>query len=103
MTKITITTDSGKTVRIKADGHAGYAKHGEDIVCSAISVLMLTGDRALSKIANHDTTEISEGVIILDISSVENNKAETILETIRIGLEGIVTSYGQYISIEYQS
>lgn len=41
MTYITYSDDK-QSFSIKSRGHAGYGKHGEDIVCAGISTLMFT-------------------------------------------------------------
>jgi uncharacterized protein YsxB (DUF464 family) len=39
--KIKVYLDNGE-MKIHAAGHAGYAEHGKDIVCAAISTIMQT-------------------------------------------------------------
>ena len=40
---ITVTfTESGNKLSLRVEGHAGYAEHGQDIVCAAASILAYT-------------------------------------------------------------
>ena len=40
----------GKLKACRAEGHSGYGKKGEDIVCAAITVLVRTAVQTLSKL-----------------------------------------------------
>lgn len=40
----------GKLKACRAEGHSGYGKKGEDIVCAAITVLIRTAVQTLSKL-----------------------------------------------------
>lgn len=50
MTKVLLQCDKdGRLVSCSANGHAGYAKSGSDIVCSAVTILMRTTLQVLSE------------------------------------------------------
>ena len=40
LTVVTVGRYCGEIVNIESKGHSGYAQHGKDIVCAAVSVLM---------------------------------------------------------------
>lgn len=40
MTVVTVCRSCGEIISIESKGHSGYAKHGNDIVCAAVSALM---------------------------------------------------------------
>ena len=46
-----VRSSSGSLLSCRADGHAGYAAAGSDIVCSALSVLLRTTLQTLSMTA----------------------------------------------------
>ncbi|MCH5282801.1 MAG: ribosomal-processing cysteine protease Prp [Treponema sp.] len=48
MTKILLAREEGG-LRCSASGHAGFAEKGSDIVCAAVTVLLRTAMRLLSK------------------------------------------------------
>nr|DAP21256.1 MAG TPA: YsxB-like protein [Caudoviricetes sp.] len=50
--------------RLTVSGHAGYAEHGKDIVCSAVSILVLTLIESLKR-HNNIIYELEEGDLIL--------------------------------------
>ena len=55
MTTITLVkARSGLSISCKALGHSGFAKSGEDIVCSAVTILMRTALQVLSQTSGID-------------------------------------------------
>lgn len=42
MTRIKVSLEKDGSFELHAKGHAGYARAGEDIVCSAVSILIFT-------------------------------------------------------------
>ncbi len=88
----------------KVTGHAGYKKHGEDIVCSAVSVLTQTALIGLDKIANIVFEyDIKDGYLWCRISDTKSEiqelKSSAILETMYEGLKNIESSYRKYIRL----
>jgi hypothetical protein len=51
MININIFMEDGK-INISAEGHANYAEHGKDIVCSAISAIVQTTVMGLQAVAD---------------------------------------------------
>ncbi len=92
----------GAILRFEVDGHAGYAKKGEDdIVCAAISALAYTAVGALEDLAgvSPDWTE-RDGHMECRIPAPgaepkgDASSARTILETFALGCRQIEASYG---------
>lgn len=82
-------------------GHAGFAKAGRDIVCAAISALVLAaanGLRAHCKAAPviSDAPEAYE----LRLPRPANPRAQAVLETLVSGLEAIAVSYPTYLRVK---
>jgi len=107
MTEVTVLIKDG-IVSLEASGHAGFADHGEDIVCAAISVLMQTAVNSLEKVAgipeNKFIYEMDEdGYMYLEkpakLDKTIDAKAEIVLQTVLTGLEGIAEAYPQYIKL----
>ncbi|MCT4661626.1 MAG: ribosomal-processing cysteine protease Prp [Tissierellales bacterium] len=88
----------------EVSGHAGYAESGQDIVCSAVSILAYTGiNTLLDRYECSITYEIDEGYILLKLEqeTLENCKeASVVLETIAVGFESILESYPEYITLK---
>ena len=44
-------------IRLKVEGHAGYAEHGSDIVCSAVTILVFNTINSIDELTD-ETLEI---------------------------------------------
>lgn len=91
-------------------GHANYKPHGEDIVCSAVSILGYTTIRALIEVVKvpedkiQYTQDDEKGFLKLEIKNISNDKnkeAELIMKTFEVGIKAIIESYPKYITLEY--
>ena len=60
-------SDKRRYAGFTVSGHAGYAREGEDIVCSAVSVLVINTVNALDKFTD-------------DVFSVDSDNEEGIIE-----------------------
>lgn len=55
MTAVTLVkAKDGSVLKCSASGHAGFAKSGQDIVCSAVTILMRTAMQVLSETSGID-------------------------------------------------
>lgn len=104
MTRITY---NQKQMMIKAEGHAGYAEYGKDIVCAGVSALMQSLRPALLERGIRNTMYM--------ITSGENRmevKADpeceqwypclVVFETVLAGLKEIARAYPDYVSIKVE-
>lgn len=108
MTEITIYRDAGKScLGFRMSGHAGYKEHGEDIVCSAISILAINTMNAIEKFTGlsytRDTDELC-GIIDYRISGAPSKETDLLLNTMILGLKTIAEDevYADYINLEYE-
>jgi uncharacterized protein YsxB (DUF464 family) len=89
----------------KIKGHAGMAPQGEDVVCAGVSAVAQTAILGLNAFLPGDFCwEIKEdgymACFILEGASAERRKASRIiLETLKLGLESMGESYGEYLRI----
>lgn len=88
----------------KVSGHAGYKRHGEDIVCSAVSVLTQTALIGLDKVAKAAFEyEIEDGYLWCKIDNIQSDTqmimSNAILETMYEGLKDLESSYRKYIRL----
>ena len=78
-------------------GHAGYADHGQDIVCAAVSVLVINTINSVetftSDVFTYDADE-ETGMIEFHITSKPCNDSKILLKSMFLGLQGIQDSYG---------
>lgn len=113
MIKIEICKDmAGNIFKYSVEGHAGYSTKGNDIVCSAVSVLAQTTLIALNEVGKIDEYFIDysideekgflEVIISRDLPNEELNTANIILETMEVGIKAIIDSYPEYITLKYR-
>ena len=101
-----IVNREGNLIRaIYANGHAGYADPGQDIICSGVSTLLFTAASALEdicgydsesffKISGEDTEDVSLRITVPDMGDDETrNRAQVIMRTAELGLIGIARDY----------
>ena len=88
------------------DGHAGYADHGQDIVCAAVSMIVINTINSIESFTE-EPTELKEdagkGYIDCIFPQIRHNhgskEAILLLKSMTLGLESIKKGYGQYIQI----
>jgi len=110
---ITITfgrASSGFIQKFTISGHAGYAEEGQDIICSAVSVLGQTTIGALQDLAVlkidyliKDTEGYMECTVPApeEMASGQYQIANTIMDTFALGCRQVAESYGKkYIKIK---
>ena len=89
-------------------GHADAGKYGQDIVCSAVSVLSITTVNGLQEVVGLDVSVDSDdkngGYLSVEIPVIANSKkclqADAILKTFENGMADIASSYSDYIKLK---
>ena len=106
MTRIGIRREGGRITALKAQGHAGKAADGENIVCAAVSSLMYTAINALESVAGIvPRVEKNDRMALLGLTlpdGCENHDAQTILRTVIQGLADISHEYPKLVKITTQ-
>lgn len=105
MTTVTVLYKGASIAGFIAKGHAGYAEHGEDIVCAAVSAITQTALIGITEnIACPCKVDISDGKLelILDpsASAEKKEKAELILGVMLSGLRSIESQYDNYLKVK---
>lgn len=106
MISVKICGKHNKANEIIVSGHAGFADHGEDIVCAAVSVLTISILNGLTEIVGRkDLGEvIEEGYVRFIIPEINDeptkSQTETLISTYLLGIRGIKEAYGDYIQFE---
>ena len=100
MIKVQFTLKNGKVCHLVVKGHAEYASKGHDIVCSAVSGIVLGGLNALEM--KNDEVTISDTPNKLDVTFKRelSEREEIVLQTIYTQLLGISESYPQNLALE---
>lgn len=105
MIRIQFQTERGQYRRFQIDGHAGYADAGEDIVCAAVSALVINAVNSIEQFTDDVfTCDCRDGMIKSWAFPAEVSKETALLmDSLRLGLRNIEQSYGKaYIQITEQ-
>lgn len=93
----------GHISSFSVSGHAGYAEHGEDIVCAGVSALAQTGVLGLTQVlgikadCRQQAGELA--CVWPDLEPETQAKAAVLLETILLGFIAIRENYAPYVRI----
>jgi uncharacterized protein YsxB (DUF464 family) len=82
----------------KLSGHAGYADHGQDIVCAAVSALVFNAINSIEQFTDDKfTIDQNEdgGKIEFHVTSSISEESKLLLNSLFLGLSGIQEDYGQ--------
>lgn len=97
--------DQGRIRKFELSGHAGFAEEGQDIVCAGVSALSIAAVNGLEHFLSvAPQVQEADGHLtcqLFGIPEQESEKAQWILQTMKLGIEQIQMAYGQdYIFID---
>lgn len=86
-------------------GHAGYAEYGQDIVCSAVSVLTINTINSIEAFTDaflKVESDDDKGLIDCLIDNADE-KSNLLMDSMVLGLQGIQNNYkDEYIKIVFK-
>ncbi len=98
MIKITILKQENKIKEITLSGHSGYNEKGNDIVCSAVSSIVITTVNGILSIK--ETISAKDDGETLKIQVLENDEVtKKLLENMIKLFQGIETQYKKNVKI----
>ncbi len=98
MIKVEVTYKDETIVSITCKGHANSGEKGHDVVCAAVSAILLGGMRALDE-SNFSFKELS-GFGSIDCLSLPSKRDTVVLETIVTQIQCVAASYPKYVTLE---
>ena len=108
MLHVTLYQDSSHGyVGFKTSGHAEMEEEGKDILCAAVSVLIINTMNAIESFTKDSFLQEEEqktGTITYRIQGVPSKETCLLLDTLVLGLEQIAgnAQYKPYIVLEYK-
>ena len=107
MTTIVIRkTVNNKYTGFTCMGHAGYAEEEPDIVCAAVSVLVINTINAIDKLAGQTPKVLQNedtGFIKCDFENSLNEKSILLMDAMVLGLKDISKTYGRkYLQVKFE-
>lgn len=100
MTSITFERrrDTGEISSFSFRGHANFAKKGDDIVCAALSVLVINTVNALDTLCKADplvSSDEEKGEIICQLKNTQGEKEQLLAEALLLGAKSVEQEYGK--------
>ena len=102
----TVWNDDKISYEVKAKGHAGAGKYGQDIVCAAVSVLMQTLANEVEEAARAGTVALGavahgDGWMKVEVTPTREscNMVEAWVELVQDGLDALAESYPENVEL----
>ena len=101
------TNRADEYVGFQMKGHAEYAQYGQDIVCSAVSALVINTINSVEQFtedAFESTVQEEDGVVCFAITSRPvSASSKLLLNSLALGLQGIEAQYGKkHVNIHFK-
>jgi len=93
---ITVTQLPGNII---IEGHAGYAPHGQDIVCAAVSALLQTFVASVEEMTTDEIkSDMAAGRAVIEYKSL-SEKGQLLMDSFLLGVRMISDEYSDYIKM----
>ena len=102
MITIKVRKKNGSYEEFISKGHAGYAEAGQDIVCAAVSALIITTVNSLEKFTD-DKFDVQEkdGFVSIHFRNVLSERGMLLMDSLLLGLTEIAGSYNnRYLTVK---
>ena len=102
MITIKVRMKDGSYEEFISKGHAGYAEAGQDIVCAAVSALIITTVNSLEKFTD-DKFDVKEndGFVSIHFRNDLSERGMLLMDSLLLGLTEIAGSYNnRYLTVK---
>ena len=98
MITVTLLKQAGTCRKLISSGHAGYDDSGYDIVCAAVSALLINTANSLEQLTEEDIV-IEEGgsgggYLMIEFRQAPSWQGKLLMDSLMLGLESISQTYG---------
>lgn len=84
---------------IKIEGHAGYAAHGQDIVCAAVSTLTQVFLASVEELTEDNLiSDIRAGNALIEYGNL-SERAQVLLDSFLVGVQMIADEYPHHVKL----
>ena len=106
MINVTFYKDSSHDCKgFKLSGHAGYAESGKDIVCAAVSALVINFINSVEKLTDDKFSlkqNEKKGLMDFDFSGDISNESKVLMDSLVLGITEIQNENKKYIQIIFK-
>ncbi|HCM92415.1 MAG TPA: ribosomal-processing cysteine protease Prp [Lachnospiraceae bacterium] len=94
MIKAKVLTHNGSYHSFSCMGHAGLEDIGKDIVCAAVSMLVINTANSLDKLTDNRITATDDKYIQWEFMDIPDEKGKLLMDSMVMGLKEIEKQYG---------
>ena len=100
--------DGERFTGFRASGHSGYAEHGSDIVCAAVSVLSCTCVNSLESVCGviPEINANDDGLLAFTLPDTPDGQrahdAQVLMAALHQGIADITGQYPQHVKLSIQ-
>ena len=105
MIHIDVEKRDGAYTFFKSAGHAGFAGVGEDIVCSAVSILVINTANSIISFCRDAVSvdaDDAKGEISIRFDETPGHDATLLMDSMMLGLGGVAEEYKDFVKINFQ-
>ena len=104
MIAVTVLRDGDRISGFESSGHAGFADSGKDIVCAAVSILIINTVNSMEEFTGQVFgTESEDGHIYCTLAKPYDRDAQLLLNSMVFGLQNIRQEYGKkYLRLDFK-
>ena len=101
MITVTVDKEKGAYRGFCSKGHAGSGRYGQDIVCAAVSVLVINTVNSLEAFTEDDfSLEEEDGFVRLSFKESLSGGGQLLMDSLVLGLTQIAQDYGiKYLQV----
>lgn len=101
MINVDLLIKEGRTVGYEIRGHADFAEHGSDIVCSAVTILAYTCINTLDKYVT-DVDFLDDGDILKLKTFEKSKEVDVVFDFFETGIQTLLGNYSDYVKLNYK-
>ncbi len=106
MIEVTIYKKNDEIVGFKSEGHAEYADSGMDIVCAAVSTLVINTVNSIDQFTEDDyEVEQDEDNALIEFrltTDKPSNETRVLLKSLHLGLSAVGLGSSEYLRILFE-
>ena len=103
MIQVQFKKEQGQYKSFQIEGHAEYAEEGEDIICAAVSALVINTINSIEQFTEDTfTCDCQDGMIkSWEFTAEVSKETELLMDSLMLGLSSVQKSYGdRYLEID---
>ncbi|MHC0552575.1 ribosomal-processing cysteine protease Prp [Salinicoccus sp. CNSTN-B1] len=97
--------DDGQVTSFNMEGHAMFGEYGSDIVCAGASAVVFGSVNAILNMTDANPSidmEEATGYFNFEVTDPDDEKLQTLLESMIISLKTIEEEYGENIKLSFK-